>query len=316
MRHLPSTMALQAFEAAARNLSFLAAAQELSVTPGAISRQIQALENQLSTRLFIRHHKKVALTDRGREFLEDIRGPLGQIAAAAERLRKGPDDKAISIVAYPTFAIRWFIPRWSRFYDAHPDIDIRLTTSLNPGDFQRGSYDAAIRIHREDEADAGLITRELVPIDLYPVASPALARRIRKPADLAGVTLLHSAPRRHDWQRWLQSAGVEGVDARRGPRFESLNLAFQAALEGVGVAIAIGALVQEDLDQGRLVRVFDHARRSSRAMELAYPSTRAASPKLAALVDWLLAEARPASSPPRRASPRLPHRHVRIRSKV
>jgi LysR family glycine cleavage system transcriptional activator len=288
---IPSTQALRAFEAAARHLSFQQAAAELNVTPGAVSRQIQTLESALGTRLFQRRHKQVALTQTGRDYLDDIRTPLTQLAAATARVRDGGDNSALSICAYPTFAIRWFIPRWGRFFDRHPEIDVRLTTSLAPVDFARDDYDLAIQVATEGATPPGLQAHKVIDVETVPVCAPALAARLQRPEDLAQVTLLHGDPRPQDWARWLQFAGVDGIDTEQGLRFESLNLAIQAAIEGLGVAIAIKALLHDDLARGRLVRPFPHARRTRRPMYLLYPETKAPNPKLLAFRDWILSEA-------------------------
>jgi len=292
MNRFPSVKALQAFEASARHLSFLQAAEELNVTPGAVSRQIQALESLLGRQLFVRYHRKVALTRAGREYLGDVRGPLAQIATATARLRGDAGEDALSICTYPNFAMRWFIPRWTRFYDLHPSLDVRLTTSFAPVDFARDEYDLAIQVLSEEEPPPpGLCVHKIVDVVAMPVCAPALAARLKRPEDLRHVTLLHGDPRPKDWERWLAMAGVTGVDATKGPRFESLNLSVQAAAEGVGVAIGIEAFVRDDLASGRLVRPFTQARRSRRPVCLVYPEAKAADPKLVAFRDWLLAEA-------------------------
>ena len=290
MDRIPSTKALQAFESSARNLSFLHASEELNVTPGAISRQIQALESLLGRRLFVRHHKRIELTRSGRDYLAEIGPPLAQLRQATARLRGAEEEEALSICAYPTFAVRWFIPRWTRFYDRYPHMDVRLTTSLTPVDFERDEYDLAIQVAEDGRVAAGLRADKLVEVDTMPVCAPEMAARLTRPADLAGVTLLHGDPRPQDWARWLAASGVEDVDAAKGLRFESLNLSIQAAIEGLGVAIGIEALVREDLAAGRLVRPFETVRRSRRAMYLVYPEAKEGSAKLRAFRDWLLGE--------------------------
>ncbi|MCG8545055.1 MAG: transcriptional regulator GcvA [Alphaproteobacteria bacterium] len=291
MAVIPGTQALRCFEAAARHLSFQQAAAELNLTPGAVSRQIQTLEAMLNARLFQRHNRRVALTRVGREYLDEIRGPLAQLAAATVRVQSGTNEGALSICAYPSFAVRWFIPRWGRFFDLHPEIDVRLTTSMTPVDFARDDYDLAIQVLREGETPPGQAAHKVIEVETMPVCAPALAAMLRRPQDLSAVTLLHGEPRPQDWSRWLRFAGVTGVDAEKGLRFESLNLSIQAAIEGLGVAIGIEALVRDDLQQGRLVQPFAPVRRSSRPMYLVYPQAKAANPRLAAFCDWLLAEA-------------------------
>jgi len=288
---IPSISALLSFRAAARHLSFLQAAQERNVTPGAISRQIQSLEALLGTRLFQRRHKRVELTPQGRDYLAEITTPLDHLAAATARIQGEQSSGAISICAYPTFAIRWLLPRWGRFYDRHPEVDVRLTTSLNPVDFRRDDYDLAILVLADGAQAPGLESHEFLSVDTFPVCSPALARNIHQPADLAGHTLLHSAPRPTDWRRWLTAAGLPTLNGARDLRFESLNLAIQAAIEGIGVAVGIEALLQDDLQQGRLVRLFAMERRSDHPFRIVYPAGKAQDARLIAFRDWLLEEA-------------------------
>lgn len=290
MKHLPSTTALRAFEAASRHLSFQDAAAELNVTPGAVSRQIQGLEAALGVALFRRRHKRVELTPLGRHFAAEIRPPLQRLADVTARIHGEAASNAISICAYPSFAIRWFIPRWGRFHDDHPHLDLRLTTSLNPGDFESGEYHMAIQVLPEGAARPGLRVRKLMDLTTFPVCAPALAQGLKAPADLAGQTLLHNNPRPRDWERWAEAAGVPDLDTSRGLHFESVNLAYQAAIEGLGVAIGVDKLVATDLTAARLVRPFDGARRSGHPFALVYPEARAEDPNLMALVDWLLAE--------------------------
>ena len=291
MHRLPSTMALLAFAAASRHLSFVKAAQELNVTPGAVSRQIQSLEDFLGARLFQRHHRRVELTPRGRDYLGEILGALERISEASARLRQDSQSGALSICAYPTFAIRWFIPRWGRFYDRHPDMDVRLTTSLTPVDFARDDYDLAVQVVPDGHRLPGLAVHKLLEVDTFPICHRDLARALREPRDLARQTLLHGAPRPWDWQRWLAAAGAGDVDASQGLRFESMNLAIQAALEGLGVAIGIEALIGDDLAAGRLVRPFALNRRSGRPFCLVYREANAENTNLTAFRDWLLEEA-------------------------
>lgn len=290
MRNVPSTTALRAFEAASRHLNFQQAAEELNVTPGAVSRQIQSLEAQLGGALFLRHHKRVELTPMGRRYADEIRGPLLQLSEATSRIKGEQQSQAISVCAYPSFAIRWFIPRWGRFYDSHPQIDLRLTTTLNPADFDSGTYHMAIQVLPDGGPRPGLRARKLLEIDTFPVCSPEVARAIKSPADLAQTTLLHGNPRPRDWPRWCEAAGVGGFDATRGLRFESLNLAYQAAIEGLGVAIGVAALVEEDIKQRRLVRLFDVARRSNHPFYLVYPESSADDPNVMALSEWMIEE--------------------------
>lgn len=296
MRPLPSSTALQAFEAAGRLGSFLRAARELNVTPGAVSRRIQALEGHLGRQLFDRDHKRVALTLLGADYLRDIQVPLQRIAASSERIRTSQRPDSVSICAYPSFAIRWLIPRWGRLHDRYPQIDIRLSTSLDPVDFDLGHHDLAFQVIRGGEERRGLAVDKLMDIETFPVCAPALAARIRAPSDLAGHTLLHSAPRPGDWHQWLEELGVADIDAGAGLHFETTNLAWHAAIEGLGVAIGVEALVDDDLRAGRLVRLFGVRRRSRQPIGMVYPADKAGDPLLASVRDWFRAEARPPDS--------------------
>ncbi|MFT6581388.1 MAG: LysR family glycine cleavage system transcriptional activator [Alphaproteobacteria bacterium] len=300
IRHLPSVSGLLAFEAAGHSLSFVHAARALNVTPGAISRQIQSLESYLGAALFVRRHKRVELTPLGRDYLADITTPLERITAATARIRdrasEGSNPGALSICAYPTFAIRWLIPRWSRFHDHRPDIDLRLTTTLNPVDFERDDYDLAILIAPKNGSTPGLVFQKLIDIDIFPVCSPKIAKSLRSIDDLRKHTMIHDGPRPTDWRRWLDSVGAENIDASQGLRFETLNMALHAAIEGIGVAIAVEALIGDELQQGRLVRPFANAavpetRRSNSPFQIVYPESKAPNPNLTAFCDWMLDEA-------------------------
>lgn len=295
MRHrLPPLNALRTFEVAGRHSSFLDAANELSVTPGAVSRQVKALEAWLGAELFHREHKQVVLTPLGRTYLDAIGPPIEALSRATERVVRNEDDRPLAIYCYPTFALRWLVPRWRGFYDAHPEIDVQLTTSLRPVDFAKDDYDAAIMVGDRLGDRADLVAHKLADVELIPVCSPELAQGVdalRTPADLAQYTLLHNAPRPDDWARWLDNAKVDSVRPDTGPRFDSLNLSIQAAIAGVGVGIAIRALVEEELASGQLIQPFGPARLSSRPFFLTYPAHRRNDPRLNAFANWLNNEA-------------------------
>ena len=288
----PPLNALRTLECAGRHLSFVHAAEELRVTPGAVSRQVKALEEWLGAPLFRRRHKQIVLTPLGHRYLQAVGEPLARIAAATARALQRDGDRPIAICAYPTFALRWLVPRWGHFYDRHPNIDLQLTTSLQPVDFTRDDFDAAILVGEGIKTWPRLVSRRLVDVELAPVCSPQLrARALKVPLDLAKVTLLHGSPRPQDWRRWLDFAGVSGIDAKSGLTFDSLNLAIQAAIEGLGVAIAVRALVRDDLAAGRLVEPFGPVRRSRRPFHLVYPADRARDPRLRYFIDWIIEEA-------------------------
>lgn len=288
MLHIPSSSSLRAFEAACRYLSFNQASEELGVTPGAVSRQIQALEHYLGKTLFHRHHKRIELTAVGRQYLAEITLPLEKIAAASARLRSETRRNAVSICAYPTFALRWLIPRWANLYERHPDIDVQLITSLNPADFERDDFDLSIQVLPEGVNLTGMRVDKLLDVITYPVCSPDMARKFSHPEDLRNAVLLHESPRPTDWPRWFAEAGISGIDTNKGLHFESANMALHAAENGLGVTIGIDALVRDSIASGRLVRLFDVVRRSSQPFQLVSSSRKASRPKLAAVREWML----------------------------
>lgn len=215
----PPLNALRTFECAGRHLSFVHAAEELNVTPGAVSRQVKVLEEWLGAPLFRRRHKQVLLTPLGRNYLQAVSEPLERIAMATQRARQLEAERPIAITCYPTFALRWLVPRWGQFYDRHPDIDVQLTTTLQPVDFSRGDVDAAILVGTGSESWPGLEAVKPMDVDLIPVCSPQLCagpEALSQPGDLSRFTLLHGSPRRDDWQRWLLDADVDGVDWEGG----------------------------------------------------------------------------------------------------
>ncbi len=293
-RRLPPLTALRAFEAAARHLSFSRAADELNVTHAAVSHQIKALEAHLGVPLFRRLTRAVRLTDAGRAYLPVLREAFDAIAEATGRIAVGEDDGRLTVSATPAFAARWLVPRLGRFYAAHPKIDVRLDPSMALTDFLRDDVDIAIRYGRGDWP--GLRIERLLSLDMFPVCSPALLdgpEPLRAPADLARHTLLHD-DLREDWPRWLVAAGVTGIDLTRGPTFNETSLIMQAAAAGLGVAIAVSALVAADLAEGRLVRPFEIAVAEEAGFYLVYPEASAARAKVRAFRDWMLAEARAA----------------------
>jgi len=258
MDRLPPLNAIRAFEAAARHMSITLAADELNVTPGAVSRQIKTLEETLGLQLLLRSHRQISLTRHGRDYYRAVSRAINMLREASQQVRRRKPRKQLKIRAYTTFAMRWLIPRLSEFHAAHPDIEVLLKASLEPVDFRKEDIDGAIRLG--DGNWRGVQCHRLVANILVPVASPALLEagpRLRRPADLAHHTLLHSIARPDDWRYWLEAAGVDRlVDAQAGMTYESSAMSYAAAVEGQGVAIAQLFLVERDLRDGRLVLPF------------------------------------------------------------
>jgi len=288
---LPSNSGLRAFEAAARCLSFNKASEELNVTPGAVSRQIQALEEFLGKPLFHRQHKRVELTAVGRQYLAEISQPLQKISAASTRIRTAPRQNMISICTYPSFALRWLIPRWAELHDQFPGLDIQLTTSLNPADFLKDGFDLSIQVLKDGISQRGYHIDKLLDICTYPVASPDIAARVQNYEDLNSVTLLHESPRPTDWPRWCSHVGADMVDANKGLNFESADMALHAAIEGIGVTIGIDVLIRDDIKSGRLVKLFSGERPSTHPFQIVTSATRPANARVEAVKNWLLLEA-------------------------
>jgi LysR family glycine cleavage system transcriptional activator len=258
MDRLPPLNAVRAFEAAARHMSITLAADELNVTPGAVSRQIMALEEALGLQLLKRGHRQISLTRQGAEYFRAAASALEALREATRKVKRRTQRKQLKIRAYTTFAMRWLIPRLSGFHAAHPGIEVLLKASLEPVDFRKEDIDGAIRLG--DGRWPGSHAWRLVPNILAPVASPALLKagpRLKRPADLAQHTLLHTIARPDDWGYWLEAAGAgKLVDARAGMTFESSAMSLAAAIEGQGVAMAQMFLVEKDLAEGRLALPF------------------------------------------------------------
>ncbi|MBT2324700.1 transcriptional regulator GcvA [Variovorax paradoxus] len=258
MDRLPPLNAIRAFEAAARHMSVTLAADELNVTPGAVSRQIKGLEDSLGLQLLKRGHRQISLTRQGGDYYRAVTRALEALRDATRRLKRRGQRKQLKIRAYTTFAMRWLIPRLSGFHAAHPDIEVLLKASLEPVDFRREDIDGAIRLG--DGNWPGANCYRLVSNILAPVASPALLMtgpKLKRPADLAHHTLLHSIARLDDWMFWLEAAGVDAkFDARAGMTYESSAMSYAAAIEGQGIAMAQLFLVEKDIREGRLVLPF------------------------------------------------------------
>lgn len=253
-RRLPPLNALRAFEAAARCGNFTRAAHELCVTQGAVSRHIATLESWLEVQLFERGRHGIRLTPAGQSYHASMRVAFDQIELGTRQLQQSPDEWLLRVKLPPTFAIRWLIPRLARFHARHPRIDVQITTSHKPTDFERDDVD--VSIHSEPSPPEGPGYRLLFRETLLPVCAPALLQRdppLAQPADLAQHALLSSLNRPQDWPAWLEAAGLSGVDTHRGLKFENAAMAYQAAAEGLGVMMGLLAFVRDDLASGRLV---------------------------------------------------------------
>ena len=297
-RKLPSLNALRAFEAAARHLSVTKAADELNVTPAAVSHQVKALEEQLGVTLFRRLNRALMLTDAGQLFLPGLRDGFDRLAEAADKVRAECEGGTLAVSVGPSVAAKWLVPRLDRFRAAHPDIDLRIDATDRLANFAREDIDVAIRYG--PGRYPGLRVDQLFAQEVFPVCSRKLCEGpppLREPGDLRHHTLLHVDWRTQDetwpnWRMWLLTAGVEGVEPTRGPKFSQESMVVQAAIEGHGVALASSVLVADDLAAGRLCKPFTLSLPIRFAYYVVAPEAAADRPKVAAFRAWILAEAK------------------------
>lgn len=288
---LPSLNGLRAFEAAARHLSFTVAAVELNVTQTAISHQIKRLEQELGIRLFVRKNRALALTPAASDYLPGVRAAFNDLRLATDRLRRKDNNHVLIVSTLASLAAKWLLPRLAAFQEDNPGIDVRITTSTELVDFQRGDVDAAIRYGRGQWA--GLRADWLMADQIFPVCSPTLLqgeRPLRQPEDLADHVLLHtSGAALDDWRLWLTAAGLPAdLSSHSGLTFDMTFVTIQAAIDGHGVAIGRTSYVRDDIAKGRLVVPFKMALPANAGFYLVSPESRADTPKLVAFRDWLI----------------------------
>lgn len=295
-RRLPPLNALRAFEAAARHLNFSRAADELSVTPGAVSQQIQNLEDYVGAALFKRTPKGLLLTDAAQTALPALREAFDRLAEAASLLTAAVDGRRLTLTAPPSFAAKWLVPRLGLFERQHPQVDVWLSAGIELVDLTAGEVDVAIRYGAGRYP--GLEVRRLMSETVIPVVSPELRAEnpLVGPQDLAHHVLLHdgspdlddSCP---DWSMWLAARGLKSVDGMRGPRFNQSSLVIEAAANGRGVALAKRTLAQADLEAGRLVAPLQIATAVDFAYYLVHPKAKGRLPQVKAFSSWIEAEA-------------------------
>lgn len=288
-RTLPPLNGLRAFEAAARHMSFTDAAEELSVTQAAISHQVRGLEQRLGLKLFVRRNRSLLLSEAGQAYLPSVRAAFDQLNEATEKLLQKDRGGHLTVTTTSSFAVKWLVPRLGGFQRSNPEIDVRVSTGTSLVDFSREDVDIGIRYGRGQWPN--LMAERLVSEDIMPVCAPSLVKGpngLRKPADLRRFTLLHIGSFPDDWQVWLTAAGVKGVDASRGVSFDIALAAYQAAMDGLGIALGRNPLVEPDLKAGRLVIPFEFKRSSDFAYHLVYPPEAIRRRKIRAFRDWIV----------------------------
>lgn len=247
---LPPLSSLRFFEAAGRHLSFKLAAAELNVTPSAVSHGIVGLERALGVELFVREPRRLSLTAEGADYLPYVAEALSLIAIGTQRLPHHRGRRAITVSCAPTFASRWLLPRLHRFGELWPTIGVTVDTSRRQVGFPVDGFDFAVRMSRATAA--GAAWTRLFGERLVPVCSPAYRERLAG-LDLRRAVLIHVIPASEDWQAWLERTGTEGVDLGGGLRVDTIQMAFEAAAAGLGLALGRRPLVDQDLASGTLV---------------------------------------------------------------
>lgn len=285
---LPPLNALRAFEAVARHLSVKRAAEELCVTPGAVSQLLKTLELHLGVTLFQRVNRGIFLTDAGQGYLPPVRNAFRQIGEATARLTSSCDVGMLTVSVTPFFAAAWLVPRLKTFQDSHADIDLHVVTSTVLTNFSRDGVDIAVR-HGYGRYP-GLRSERLFTVEVVPVAAPLLVAQHGVPSEPAGLTrwpLVHDADRK-GWHLWFQAQGIDEVGSPRGPSFDDSSLLLRAVLEGQGAGLLPAAMLERELTEGRLVKLANVIWIEDFAYYLVYPESSHTRPKLAAFRSWIL----------------------------
>ena len=271
-RFMPSFAVLRSFECAARHQSFTLAAEELSLTQSAVSRQIKELELAIGAALFRRVGRRVELTDRGAAFAADLRLDLEQISATVlQAINASENQTVLRIAVLPTFASRWLIPRLPDFEALHPDIQIHLAVRENTFNLVREHFDAALHFGPPVWPDGNLA--ELCTQVMIPVASPSFiaSHKICETKDLLGVPLIHLESRLLSWNEWFSMAGIEEPGALGGVHYAQFSMVIAGAIASLGAAILPSYLVEAELANGSLQRIGDVGLSTPNAYYIATP---------------------------------------------
>ncbi len=287
-RRLPPLPAIRAFEAAARHGSFRRAADEIAVTPSAISHQVRALEAHLGCGLFRRAPGGLALTEAGAAYARELTALLDGLDASTRGVSEAMAEGPLTVHCTPGFAARWLVPRLDRLPGGER-ISVTVSHGAPSTDFATNGAD--IVIHWGDAPVDGAAVLPLMRSVQYPVAAGGLVARegLRRPADLARARLIH-AEVMDAWGEWFARAGVAAPELPRGPVLAHCELSLVAAENGQGVALAYDAMARSTVASGRLVRLFETEIPAITIYSVAYPETRARCPTIRAVCDWLFEE--------------------------
>lgn len=287
--HLP-LRAIAVFHAVARAGSVSRAAQELGVTPSAVSQQIAALEVHLGTSLMVKAGRRVALTEAGERYFEMIAENIDRVSEATQNVRGYLSSQSLVVRATPSLATKWLLPRLGRFLDANPDIDVRVDATNEPTDFSREGVDVDIR-HGEGNWP-GLFVEGIAEERFLPACAPALcAQATLEPSDLLNYRLIHSVKSQVQWGRWFVAAGVTAVPTWRRVLFDRTHMAVDAAVNGIGIALESDLMMWRELRDGVLVCPVRHPPPTSRVTQwLVCPHDRLRRRQVRAFLDWVRAE--------------------------
>lgn len=296
---LPPLTALRAFEAAARHLSFARAADELNVTPAALSFQIKSLEEHLGTPLFHRMNRAVALTEPGRILAPGASDGFATLSAAWRAARRAVDETTLTVTAGPAVTAVWLAPRFYDFAQAHPEIELRFSAAVRMMDFDRDEIDVAIRFGTGP--DTGLHADPLLPEYFTPMMTPDMAERFGTLEGLKTAPILHDDSVRfleppRDWAAWLTASGLTRGDMQ-GPRFSQADHALDAAIAGAGVVLGRTTLAAKALRDGRLVAPFEVALDTPASFRMLCQKGTEDRPRIKAFREWILAEIADAKYP-------------------
>lgn len=288
-RRLPPLNPLRTFEVAARCRSFTEAGEELNVTQAAVSRQIAVLEGYFGTQLFERDSRAIRLTDVGRQYYEDIANAFGDLEKATERIFNR--EKLVRLRTYPTLAAKWLMPIVGEFLTRFPNVDLRIETGVRPAEFAQNDADIAIQFGAGDWPN--MRSHRLLHDEIAPVCSPTLVERLELASvnDVERAILLVSKFRVRDWSDWLSSVGADGTENRKRLTFESSLLTYQAAADGLGIAMGQLALLKHDFEKGVLVNPFGSALTRNLNYWIVWPARRRLPNAARNFVDWLVAQA-------------------------
>lgn len=290
----PAFSTLRAFAAAARHESVRQAADELGVTPSAVSHQIRILEDWIGAALFVRAPRQVRLTPLGRTLSRRVNAGFDAIARAVARARAGTRDASLRVSALPLFTSVWLIPRLERFHGvcekAGVEIAIDIDTTSSLADFDGGGVDVAVR--NVQRPAANLISRKLLDLNAVPLCAASVAQRLAGPDDLAAATLIHISARPEGWPRWLEACGLSHIRARRNLSFDTVPAALDAAAAGRGVILGLDPLVWDAPAAARLVIPFRTKRVSAGAYFVVYRTGDRSRRAVTLFANWLLGEMR------------------------